>query len=213
MSSTLLDQTVTSLKKNNFAVYVVETPQQARTTILNEIIPQFTPGIVSYGDSMTLFETNVLDDLRAKSGTDGWEFIDTFEKGVDRAEITERRRQALLTEVFLTGTNALTTAGQLVNLDRVGNRVGGMAWGPNKVILTIGTNKIVEGLDAAMARIREVAAPRNAKRHDFKTPCAKTGKCMDCNTPDRLCNIWTITEKSWPAGRISIVLIKGEHGL
>lgn len=213
MSSTLLEQTVASLTKNKCSVYVVDTPQQARETILNEIVPKFTPGIISYGDSMTLLETNVLDDMRAKSGSDGWEFIDTFEKGVDRPEILDRRRQALSAEVFFTGTNALTTAGQLVNLDKVGNRVGGIVWGPKNVVLTIGTNKIVEGLDAAMARIRDVAGPLNAKRHGYKTPCAKTGKCMDCNSPDRICNIWTITEKSWPVGRISVVLIKSEYGL
>jgi len=122
-------------------------------------------------------------------------------------------RRALQADIFFTGTNALISKGQLVNLDMIGNRVSGIAWGPRRGILTIGTNKIVEGLDQAMARVRQTAAPLNAKRLGASTPCAQTGECIDCNSPHRICNVWSITEKSWPAGRISVVLIKGEYGL
>lgn len=210
MSSSLFDRTVDSLKKNHFNVFIADDPGQARQIILDDILPGITPGLVSYGDSMTLQATGVLDDMRHR---DGWEFLDTFEPGVDRAEILERRRRALLADLFFTGTNALTARGQLVNLDMVGNRVGGIVWGPRHVVLTIGTNKIVEDLEQATARIREIAAPLNAERHDIRTPCVKTGKCMDCKSPDRICNTWMITEKCWPAGRISVVLIRGEYGL
>lgn len=213
MDKALVERTLESLRKNRFQAFLADNPGQARKIILEDILPKIGPGLVSFGDSMTLMATGVLDVLRNRAGADGWEFIDTFEPGVERAEILERRRDALRADIFLTGGNALTAKGQLVNLDMVGNRVGGVVWGPRHVILTIGTNKIVEDLDGAMARVREIAAPMNARRHNKRTPCARTGKCMDCDSPDRLCNVWTITEKSWPAGRISVVLIQGDYGL
>ncbi|WP_421901511.1 lactate utilization protein [Maridesulfovibrio sp.] len=213
MDHPLLEQTVESLKKNKFKVYVADDPEQAKGIIINEVLPEIGPGLVSYGDSETLFDTGALGEIKAMSGKDGWQFLDTFEEGVERAEILQRRRDALQADIFFTGSNALTAKGQLVNLDMVGNRVGGIVWGPHHVVLTIGTNKLVEDLDQAMSRIREIAAPKNAARHNCKTPCAKTGKCLDCNSPERICNVWTITEKSWPAGRISVVLIKGDYGL
>ena len=124
------------------------------------------------------------------------------------------RRQALHADLFLTGTNALTVKGQLVNLDMIGNRTGGILFGPKNVVLFIGINKITDDIEAAMHRIRTIAAPRNAMKHEgFRTPCRKTGVCMDCNSPDRICNVWTITEKCFPAGRIKVILIRQELGL
>lgn len=213
MNQPMIERTMESLKKNGFRVYFAENASEARETILRDILPGIGPGVVSYGGSMTLQETHVLDDFRNLAGKDGWEFLDPFEKGVDRAEILERRRQALLSDLFLTGTNAVTADGQLVNLDKIGNRVGAIVWGPRHVILTVGVNKIVKGLDQARERIREHAAPLNAKKLGCKTPCVKTGICMDCSSPDRICNVWTVTEKSWPEGRISIVFIRENLGL
>lgn len=115
--------------------------------------------------------------------------------------------------MFLTGTNAVTVKGQLVNLDMTGNRVAGITFGPENVVLFIGVNKIVDNIDNAIDRVKTIAAPMNAKRHaDFKTPCQTTGACIDCKSPKRLCNIWTITEKSYPAGRIKIILISEKLG-
>jgi hypothetical protein len=115
--------------------------------------------------------------------------------------------------MFLTGTNAITIKGQLVNLDMIGNRVAGIAFGPKKVIIFVGVNKIVETIDEAMTRIKSIAAPMNAIRHtDLKTPCQKTGKCMECNSPHRICNTWLITEKAYPQGRIKIIIIDEKLG-
>ncbi|QJB55836.1 lactate utilization protein [Pseudodesulfovibrio sp. zrk46] len=208
--SALIEQTLASLETNNFLPYLADDTEHAAEIILAEIIPDIFPEVVSYGDSMTLMETGVLDTFRADPAI---RFIDTFEKGVDRPTIIQRRREALLSDLFLTGTNALTADGKLVNLDMVGNRVGGIVFGPTNVIITVGANKIVPDVNAAVKRIREVAAPLNAQRHNSKTPCAKTGKCMQCKSPDRICNVWTITEKSWPKHRIRVVLINQELGL
>lgn len=205
-----IEQTLAALETNRFTPYLADDLSHAAEIILSEIIPELAPGVVSYGDSMTLMETGVLQTFRHDPTI---QFIDTFEPGVDRATILQRRREALLADLFLTGTNALTMDGKLVNLDMVGNRVAGLVFGPTNVIVTVGTNKIVKNTDDAVKRIREVAAPLNAKRHNTATPCAKTGKCQDCKSPERICNVWTITEKSWPEGRIRVVLINQDLGL
>ncbi|MDX9839949.1 MAG: lactate utilization protein, partial [Desulfobulbus sp.] len=133
---------------------------------------------------------------------------------MDRTEILERRRQALLADLFFTGTNAITEKGQLVNLDMVGNRVAGLTYGPRHVILTVGRNKLVHDLAAAMEWIRTYAAPLNVLRHPgFRTPCALTGYFQDCVSPDRLCISWTITENSVPSGRVRVILINEDLGL
>ncbi|MCP4687236.1 MAG: lactate utilization protein, partial [Desulfobacterales bacterium] len=118
-----------------------------------------------------------------------------------------------LVDLFITGANAVTETGALVNLDMIGNRVGGITFGPGSVIIFAGRNKIVPDIKAAMHRIKNYAAPANAIRHKMKTPCAKTGRCMDCKSPGRICNVWTITQKSFPTGRIKVILINDDLGL
>ena len=140
--------------------------------------------------------------------------IRTFQDGYSRAQKTYWRRQALHADLFVSGTNALTCNGQLVNVDMVGNRVAGITFGPEHVVLFIGTNKITDNLEKAMERIRTIAAPLNAIRHPhLHTPCQKTQTCMNCQSTDRLCNTWTITEKSFPQKRIKIILINEPLGL
>ena len=95
----------------------------------------------------------------------------------------------------------------------IGNRVGALTFGPKHVIVFVGRNKIVPDLDTAMWRIKDFAAPANAMRLDCKTPCVKTSECADCNSPGRICNSWTITEKSFPKGRVTVVLINEDLGL
>jgi len=144
---------------------------------------------------------------------DSIEFIDTFDESDSWKDQINKRKKALTADLFLTGTNAITKKGQLVNLDMIGNRVAPLAFGPRNVVLFIGKNKIVNDLDEAMNRIRTISAPLNAKRHeDLKTPCQKTSICCDCKSPQRICNTWTITEKSYPKNRVKIILIDEELG-
>ena len=160
---------------------------------------------------MTLYATGVLDTLKENPDIN---VIETFAKGVPREKILERRRQALLVDVFLTGSNGLTENGELVNLDMVGNRIAGIIFGPRHVIITVGRNKIATDVQEAMSRIKNFAAPLNAIRHpDLKTPCKKTSYCMDCKSLDRICNTWTITQKSYPKGRIKVIIINEDLGL
>jgi hypothetical protein len=143
----------------------------------------------------------------------GLEILDVFDKSVPDQEKLEMRRRALLVDLYIAGTNALTETGILVNLDMFGNRVAAITFGPKHVLLFIGRNKIVADLDEAMYRVKNYASPVNAMRLNKKTPCIKTSHCEECKSPDRICNSWTITEKSFPAGRIKVVLINEDLGL
>jgi L-lactate utilization protein LutC len=206
-----LEKCKKALEENNFEVFLTETPEEAGQVAFADILPKLQAKSISWGDSQSIHATGILDKLRKDSEV---EMILTFDKSLPRDEIIERRRQALLVDLFLTGTNALTERGQLVNLDMIGNRVGAITFGPKNVIIVVGRNKIVPDVEAAMARIRNYAAPLNAIRHaSFKTPCQKTAACMDCKSPDRICNTWTITEKSYPKGRTKIILVNQDLGL
>ncbi|MCX8011527.1 MAG: lactate utilization protein, partial [Desulfobacterota bacterium] len=126
---------------------------------------------------------------------------------------TERRRLALLVDLFIMGTNAITELGELVNLDMIGNRLGGLIFGPKNVVVLVGRNKIVSDVEAANARIKNYVAPINTRRLGKKTPCAKTTYCEECQSEERICNTWVITQKSFPPKRIKIVLINEDIGL
>ncbi len=211
MEQEVIEKTIASLKKNHFDVFFAANTDEARDIFFRDIFPSLHPETVSWGDSETMKATGVLEQLRDDPEIS---VIHTFGTNMSRSQKTYWRRQALLCDLFLAGSNALTQKGQLVNLDMIGNRVGGITFGPKHVVLFVGVNKIVPDLEGAMYRIRTIAAPQNAMRHEgFRTPCHKTGVCMDCNSPDRICNVWTITEKSFPAGRIKIVLINEKLGL
>jgi len=199
-----------ALEENNFSAFVAETPSDAKKIVIDQILPEIDITSVSWGDSLTLYATGILHYFRKKSEI---RLIETFGEKISRDKSMERRREAILTDLFFTGTNAVIESGMLVNLDMIGNRVGGLTFGPKFVVIVIGRNKIVSNLDEAMNRIKNFAAPANAIRHGKKTPCAKTSYCMDCKSPDRICNIWTIHEKSHPKGRIKVILINQDLGL
>ena len=199
-----------ALEENNFSAFVAETPSDAKKIVIGQILPEIDITSVSWGDSLTLYATGILQYFRKKSEI---RLIETFGKKISRDKSMERRREAILTDLFFTGTNAVIESGMLVNLDMIGNRVGGITFGPKIVVIVVGRNKIVSNLDEAMNRIKNFAAPANAIRHGKKTPCVKTSYCMDCKSSDRICNIWTIHEKSHPKGRIKVILINQDLGL
>ncbi len=195
---------------NNFNVHLADSAEDAKTIVLDTIIPKIKPKSVSWGGSMTFKDTGLYDAIKQ---IDDIDVLDTFDKSISRQEMQELRRQALLTDLFITGTNAVTETGQLVNLDMIGNRVAGITFGPNHVIILVGRNKVVSDFEEAVQRIKNYTAPTNVMRLDKKAPCSKTGCCEDCNSPDRICNTWTITDRSFPKGRITLVLINEDMGL
>jgi len=199
-----------ALESNNFDVYLAENKQEACKTVLEDIMPKLSARTISWGGSMTFMASGLYQQLKENPDL---QVLDTSDKKIPAEEMLERRRQALLVDLFFTGTNAVTEAGQLVNLDMIGNRICALTFGPKWVIVLVGRNKIVADLDEAMFRVKNYAAPVNAMRLDKKTPCVKTSYCQECKSPDRICNTWTITEKCFPKGRVKVVLINEDLGL
>jgi len=171
------------------------------------LIPQ--THVVSWGGSVTAAGLGI-----QKSAVErGYKVIDR-DKAANKDERTELMRQALLCDTYIAGTNAVTEDGQLVNVDGGGNRVAAMCYGPRQVILTIGMNKVVRDLDAAVLRARTIAAPANMQRFSgIHTPCAETGSCGNCSSVDSICSFMVITRLCKPAGRIKIILIGKDLGL
>ena len=198
-----------ALNANNFDAVVVDNAIEAKTMVLEKMIPETGAKSISWGGSLTFIATGIYDAVKE---SDDLKVLDTFAKGLTAEEMLERRRQSLLVDLFITGSNAVTETGQLVNLDMFGNRIGAITFGPKHVIILVGRNKIVTDLDEAMFRIKNYAAPVNTMRLGKKTPCSKTSYCEECKSPDRICNTWTITEKSFPKGRVKVVLINEDMG-
>ena len=197
------------LEKNNFDVYRTKTAEEAQKLVLDTILPQLSPTTVSWGGSLTHVQSGLYEALKARQDLT---ILDTYDKNLSPPESYELRRQSLLADLFITGTNAVTEKGRLVNLDMIGNRVAAITFGPKNVIVMIGRNKLVADVDEAIERIKTYAAPVNVMRLDKKTPCLKTGVCQNRKSPDRICNTWTITEKSFPKGRVKVLLINADLG-
>lgn len=204
----LLESVKNALVSRKFKAYTARDCNAAEK-VLGEIISEAGAASVAWGGSMTV--EPFLDGIRNRfrSGT----IIDTQEQGVAWPEIYERRRQALLVDLFVTGANAITEDGEIVNCDAIGNRVGGLSFGPKNVIVVAGRNKITADREAAFERIKNHAAPLNAQRLGFDTPCAKTGRCVDCRSTSRICSLWTVQGWSNPKGRIHVILIDEDMGL
>ena len=204
-NDTFGEKVVKALEKNNFQAYYVAT-RAAAIEKVNSLIP--AGATVGVGGSWTLKEMGIPEQLEK----DGHEVYDHNKPGLTMEESMSLRRKELLCDVFISGTNAITLDGQLVNTDGSGNRVAAMSFGPKKVVVVVGVNKIVADLDAAMERIEMYAAPINNKRLDRPNPCTVTGTCMDCQGATRICNITTILHKKPPTIDFHVVIVGEELG-
>ncbi len=198
------------LESNNFEVFLADNAAAAKKIVLEEIVPRAGAKSIAWGGSMTFTATGLYDALKKVKGM---KVFDPYDKTLSREDSLECRRQSLLVDLFITGTNAITEMGTLVNLDMIGNRIAALTFGPKSVIVLAGRNKIVPDLEEAMVRVKNIAAPANTMRLGMKTPCAKTSYCEECKSKDRICNSWAITEKSFPKGRVKVVLINEDLGL
>jgi L-lactate utilization protein LutB len=204
-----LEQLKETLEENNFDVFLVDTAKEAGACVIHDIIPKTEAKSISWGGSITCEAAGLPQNL---IGRENLKLIDPFPENASFEEMMDLCRQALLVDLFFMSTNAVTETGILVNLDGWGNRVAALTFGPKYVAVLIGRNKIVSDLDEAMFRVKNYAAVVNAIALDMKTPCAKTSYCDDCKSPDRICTYWTLTEKSFPKGRIKVVLINEDLG-
>lgn len=204
-----LEHLKTALEKNNFEVHLAPRTEDVLRIVTEDILPAVKPASMSWGGSRTFVESGLYKELR---GMDTISVIDTYDTTISDSEKMERRRQALLVDLFFTSTNAATESGHLVNLDMIGNRIAALTFGPKFVVVLIGRNKIVPDLESAWDRIKNYAAPVNTMRLEKNTPCQATSFCQDCSSPERICNTWTITEKAFPPQRVKIVLINDDLG-
>ncbi|HEX2938029.1 MAG TPA: lactate utilization protein, partial [Ruminiclostridium sp.] len=157
---------------------------------------------VSVGGSMTLFETGIIDYL--KSGR--FNYLDRYADGLAHEDREKIFRESFFADDYFTSSNVVTEEGELYNVDGSGNRVSAMIFGPKSVIVVVGYNKIVSDREAAIERVRKIAAPANAARLSCKTPCAKKGECMDCKTDARICCSYVFLGQQRENGRIKVII-------
>jgi len=215
---------VKKLQKGNISGQYVPSREEALTAILGMIPPG---AVVARGDSITLDQVGVIPELIKRNQN---RIIDPLERDADGFYIIAEKeqrwriaREVFSADIFLVGTNAITLDGKLVNIDGWGNRVSAMIFGPEKVIVVVGVNKIVRDVNEALERIHHFAAPMNAKRHYLKhdradfadLPCVRTGRCVDCSHGSRICRYTVIIEgvRVWEKGRINVVLVGEELGI
>ncbi|CAO0824662.1 Lactate utilization protein [Desulfarculales bacterium] len=199
------ESVIAVLKKNRMEGIYLADPAQVVPTVMSLIPHEATVGM---GGSMTMMETGVVEALRQGPV---W-LIDRYESGISPAETMARLKRGLTADVFISGVNAVTEDGELVFVDATCNRVAPVLFGPDKVILIAGCNKIVPNLAYAQRRIRHFVAPTNAKRIGRKTPCALTGQCEDCASPERICNATVVIHKQALPERMVVILVGAELG-
>lgn len=197
---------VDSLVKNGFGAVYCPTPHEAFDCIVKEAAEAASVG---FGGSMSIVGLDVEARLREQ----GKEILNHAAPALSRDERLDIMRRQLTCDLFLSGTNALTLAGELVNIDATGNRVAAMSFGPRKVVVVAGRNKLVDGsVHDAVRRVKNWATPPNARRLNFKTPCAATGFCSDCNSPDRLCRVTTVIDRKPRFTEVMVLVVNADLG-
>ena len=197
----LAQKVIKGLESRNMAGYYAADRAEALKIALS-LIPEGST--ITMGGGQSVWEIGLPDALKAGN----YNFI-------DRNEIADKRAAMLAAydaDVFLASANAITDDGVMVNIDGNANRVSALAFGPKKLVLIVGMNKVCPDIDAAMKRARSVAATINAQRFGLSTPCAKTGSCMNCKSPDTICCQFLITRFSRHAGRIHVILVNDALG-
>jgi L-lactate utilization protein LutB len=197
---------VASLEKNGFTALYCETPQDAAQYIITGAADAASIG---FGGSMSIVSLGVEQLLREQ----GKEILNHALPGLSRDERVAVMRRQLTCDLFLSGSNALTLNGELVNIDATGNRVASMIFGPHAVMVVVGRNKLVEGtVQDAIYRVKNRATPPNAKRLSFNTPCSMSGSCSNCNSPDRICRATTIIDRKPRMTNFHVLVVNTELG-
>jgi len=194
---------VESLKKNAFSAVYFKTGDQASEFIMNNV---HKGDKVGFGGSMTVVKLGIQEKVAELGGI----VLDHGDPTLSDDEKMETMRGELLSDVFICSSNAVTLDGELVNIDGVGNRVAAMSFGPKKVIVVVGVNKICKNEASAFERLEQVAAPKNNMRLNMPNPCTKTGVCMDCKADTRICRVYSVIKRK-PVRTDIIVVVIGEN--
>lgn len=201
----MLERTVAALKANLFdAVYFKE-----REALFKKV-ESFAKkdSRVGFGGSVTIRSLGLIERLKERGAIT----LDHWQEALTPEEVAKKRIEQLTSDLFISSVNAITENGEIVNIDGLGNRTNSITFGPKKIILIAGYNKVVPDLEAAIHRIKNVAAPMNAKRLGLNLPCAKTGYCHDCKSEARICRVISILQRRPMGSDISVFLINEEIG-
>ncbi len=200
------NQIIKELEKKNMAGSYAPTISQAKSEVVR-MIPE--GATVFRCGSSSLVEMGLWEAVRAIPKVT---VIDPYLPEYSPEEGLEQRRRGLTADIMIASSNAITLNGTLVNLDGMGNRIAAMAFGPRKVILVIGMNKVSPDLDSALKRVKHHAAPLNSIRLNLPNPCTETGLCADCHAPRRICNMWSIIEGQAVKDRLHVKLVGESMG-
>ncbi|WP_291575702.1 lactate utilization protein [Clostridium sp. UBA4548] len=195
-----VERTVSNLQKRNMEGFFVKNENELKELLIQLIAEN---SVVGVGDSMTLFQTGAIDFLRSRD----YNFLDKYKEGITSEDKKKIYIENFSADTFMCSTNALTEEGELYNIDGNGSRVAPMLYGPKQVIIVTGINKIVKNIEEAEKRARNFAAPIDAKRLGKNTPCTKLGYCIDCKSPERICNDFTIIRGQFIKGRIKVIIL------
>lgn len=202
---TKLEKTKNALIKNNMDARILDNVEEVQTEIKKII---FDGASVSVGGSQTLFECNLIEMLREMN----IKYDDRYQEGLSRDQMLEVYRRAFMCDFYLSSSNAVTMNGELFNVDGNANRVAAITYGPDKVILVVGRNKVVSDLKEAEERVKNIAAPANCVRLNKDNACTHVGKCMDCNSPTRICCTYVTHKYQLNKDRIIVLLVNEDLG-
>lgn len=202
----LLENTMAALRKKNYEVACMDTCQDT-LTYLTTIIPR--EASIGVGGSRTLDQIGFFGTFHRQAYPN---FIDRYETGIPAETKRDREILALGADVFVSSCNAISQTGELVLIDGGGNRCGGMTFGPKKRIVVAGVNKIALDLAAALSQAQNRAAVMNNLRFDTGNPCTATGRCMNCASTNRICNVTTILHRAIPAESVLVLLVREDLG-
>lgn len=201
----IIQKTIHNLNRNNMAGYYADSAARLHEIFRSLVHKGETVGC---GDSVTLEQTGIFDLVRCGD----YQFLDKHKPGLSHDEKREIYLHNFRSDTFLTGINAVTTNGSLFNIDGNGSRVAPILYGPRQVIAVVGTNKIVNSVEEAVLRARQIAAPLDAKRLGKSTPCTKRDQCVDCRHKQRICNDFVLITGQFEKDRIKVIFIEGDYG-
>ena len=199
-----IEKLINNFKSRNIEVMCFHNLDDAKSEILNLISTEVSIGI---GHSETIQKMDITKILKQRGN-----IVFDKEMAKDKEECKSLKKKALLADWDVTGSNAISVDGRIVNVDHSGNRVAAITFGPDNVIIVVGKNKIVDTWGEAIRRVKDIACPLNAKRAGFNPPCVKLNKCVDCNSTERVCNSLSIIEGQSVKGRIKIFIINEDLG-
>lgn len=202
---TMVNESIKNLKKHDFEALFAVDRLAACEEILKRVPSNKTIGV---GGSVTIREIGIIDKLRKQGNI----IYDHWQEGLSKEESLRIRKTQQSSNIYLTSANAITITGEIINIDGFCNRISTMAFGPDEVIFVAGKNKLVRDVKEGIERVKNIAAPMNAKRFGADTPCATLGRCVDCNSPQRICRGTLILERRPFATKMLVIIVMEDLG-